>query len=59
MSKNDEVIKIAITTLLQTERNFVLKKGETTVELERVKSESENMQNIIKAVPSLFKNQGK
>lgn len=59
ITKNDDAMKEALKILVQTERNFILKKGETTVELERAKSESENMQNILKAVPELFKNKGK
>jgi len=59
ITKNEEVMKDALKVLVQTERNFILKKGETTVELERAKSESENMQNILKAVPEIFKNKGK
>lgn len=59
ITKNDEAMKEALNVLVQTERNFILKKGETTVELERAKSESENMQNILKAVPEIFKNKGK
>lgn len=59
VTKNEESMKEALKVLVQTERNFVLKKGETTVELERAKSESENMQNIIRAVPNLFKSKGK
>ncbi len=59
ITKNEEAMKEALNILVQTERNFILKKGETTVELERAKSESENMQNILKAVPEIFKNKGK
>lgn len=59
ITKNEESIKEALTVLVQTERNFILRKGETTVELERAKSESENMQNILKAIPSFLRNKGK
>lgn len=59
VTKNDESMKDSLNILAQTERNFILKKGETTVELERAKSESENMQNILKAVPEFFKNKAK
>ncbi|MDK2050572.1 hypothetical protein [Aliarcobacter butzleri] len=59
VTKNDESMKDSLNILAQTERNFILKKGETTVELERAKSESENVQNILKAVPDFFKNKGK
>jgi hypothetical protein len=56
ITKNEEAMKDSLNILVQTERNFILKKGETTVELERAKSESENMQNILKSIPELFKN---
>ena len=56
---NKKILKIALESLLATERNFIMKKGETTVELERAKSESESVKSIIKAVPNLFKNNGK
>ncbi len=59
ITKNDEAMKKALNVLVQTERNFILRKGETTVELERAKSESENMQNILKAIPSFLRNKGK
>lgn len=59
ITKNDEAMKEALNVLVQTERNFILKKSQTTVELERAKSESENMQNILKAIPTFLKNKGK
>ncbi|MGB3752117.1 MAG: hypothetical protein WA945_11180, partial [Arcobacteraceae bacterium] len=59
ITNNPIAMKLAIEELVKTERNFVLKKGETTVELEKAKSESESMKTIINAVPSLFKQKGK
>lgn len=59
ITDDKESLKKSLYSLSKTERNFILKKGETTVELERAKSESENMQNIIKAIPDLFKNKVK
>ena len=56
ITKNDKTMKESLSILAKTERNFILKKGETTVELERAKSESENMQNILKAIPTFLKN---
>ena len=56
ITKNEEAMKDSLKVLVQTERNFILKKGETTVELERAKSESENMQSIVKAIPDFFRN---
>lgn len=59
ITQNTEVMKDALNVLVQTERNFILKKGETTVELERAKSESKNIQDIVKAIPSFLRNKGK
>ncbi|WP_418180756.1 hypothetical protein ACNSOL_01420 [Aliarcobacter lanthieri] len=59
ITNNQEGLKDSLSSLSLTERNFILKKGETTVELERAKSESENMQNILKAIPSFLRNKGK
>jgi hypothetical protein len=55
ISSNETAIASVIDSLSQTERNFVLEKGQTTVELEKAKSESEMTKNILKAVPELFK----
>lgn len=45
----------AFSALSQTERNFILQKDQTTVELEKAKSESELTRTVLKAIPSLFK----
>jgi hypothetical protein len=55
ISSNETAIASVIDSLSKTERNFVLEKGQTTVELEKAKSESEMTKNILKAVPELFK----
>lgn len=55
ITNNSDGLKISIESLSKTERNFVLEKGQTTVELERAKSESELTRNIIKAIPAFFK----
>jgi len=55
ITNNTEGLKESLTMLSKTERNFILKKGETTVELEKAKSESESIQNIMKAIPSFLK----
>ncbi|WP_323940827.1 hypothetical protein [Aeromonas hydrophila] len=54
-SKNNEAISSVIASLVATERNFILQRGETTVELEKAKSESDMMRKIISAIPNLFK----
>ncbi|MCC2522197.1 hypothetical protein [Vibrio coralliilyticus] len=56
---NEDALQVSITSLAHTERNFVLEKGQTTVELEKAKSESELTRNIIKTVPNIFKQIGK
>lgn len=55
LSKNNETMASVIQSLVKTERNFVLENGQTTVELEKAKSESEMMKSIVNAVPNLFK----
>ncbi|MBU0631654.1 hypothetical protein KKA17_03335 [bacterium] len=55
LTNNQDALKIAIESLSKTERNFILEKGQTTVELEKAKSESELTRNIIKTIPNFFK----
>ncbi|WP_429012773.1 hypothetical protein [Aeromonas hydrophila] len=55
LSENNETMASVILSLVKTERNFVLENGQTTVELEKAKSESEMMKSIVNAVPNLFK----
>ncbi|MFY4859092.1 hypothetical protein ACOTVM_00905 [Aliarcobacter butzleri] len=52
---NDEVMKDIISDLLQTERNFILKKGESTIELKREKIESDNIKDVLKEISSFLK----
>jgi hypothetical protein len=52
---NADALKISLEALAKTERNFILRKDETTVELERAKAESELTRNVLKAIPELFK----
>jgi hypothetical protein len=51
-------LKVSLEALAKTERNFILEKNQTTVELERAKSESELTRNVIKTIPELFKKSG-
>ena len=44
-----------ISSLLKTERNFVLKKGETTIDLEVAKMESQKSSEALKMFENLFK----
>ncbi|MBS9978269.1 hypothetical protein H2C68_07510 [Vibrio alginolyticus] len=55
VTKNHDAMTDVITSLASTERNFVLNKNQTTVELEKAKSETQMTQTLIKALPNLFK----
>lgn len=59
ITNNEAALKISLESLANTERNFILSKGQTTVELEKAKSESELTRNIISTIPDLFKKVGK
>lgn len=59
VTKSDEALKSAIEALSKTERNFVLEKGQTTVELERAKSDSDITRSIVKNMPNMFKGRSK
>lgn len=52
---DSESLKVALDSLAKTERHFILQKGQTTVDLERAKAESELTRNVLKALPELFK----
>lgn len=54
VTKNEDALKFAIESLSKTERNFVLEKGQTTVELEKAKADSQLSKDIVKLIPSLF-----
>jgi hypothetical protein len=49
-------LKVSLEALSQTERNFILKKGQTTKELEKEKLESGLAKNIIKMFPNILNN---
>lgn len=52
---DSESIKKVATKLLETERNFVLKKGDTTVQLEVARTEAEKSSEALKMFENLFK----
>lgn len=54
ITNNQESLKVSIEALSKTERNFVLEKGQTTVELERAKSDSELTRNFVKIIPRML-----
>lgn len=59
ITNNESALKVSLESLSKTERNFILDKGQTTVELEKAKSESELTRNIITTIPEIFKKLGK
>ncbi|MFA6137014.1 MAG: hypothetical protein WC667_02895 [Sulfurimonas sp.] len=59
ITKSDEAIKETISVLANTERNYVFKKGETTIELERAKSDSEMSKSMISGLSDFMKNVNK
>lgn len=59
LTGNQDALKVAIESLSKTERNFVLEKGQTTVELEQAESESELTRNIIRTIPDFLKKSNK
>lgn len=54
LSGSKESIKASIIELSKTERNFILKKSQTSVELEKAKSENKLSEKLIKVIPSLI-----
>ncbi len=57
-TNDNESMKDIISDLLKTERNSILKNGESTIELKRDKLESDNIKYILKEISSLLKNRG-
>lgn len=54
-SKNETIIQLAIEELAKTERNFILKKGESTIEIEKEKMDNRYSKNIIDALKDIIK----
>ncbi|MCH7690367.1 MAG: hypothetical protein IIA17_04900, partial [candidate division Zixibacteria bacterium] len=53
-SKDDGALRTIIEELSRTERNFVLKKGETTVELERTRLDTDRTKEALKSMQGLL-----
>jgi len=51
---SDSLLPQIISEFSKTERNYILEKGQTTVELEKARSEGENTKNIMSSLPKLF-----
>ena len=54
-SKNEAIIQLVIEELAKTERNFILKKGESTIELEKERIDIRNSKNIIDTLKDIIK----
>lgn len=50
-----EILDKILVSLVETERNFVLQKGETTVDLEMAKHDQQNIKDVLAAVSGAFK----
>ncbi|MGE8538935.1 MAG: hypothetical protein ACN6NI_06595 [Acinetobacter sp.] len=53
-SGNFKLLSNALDTLLKTERNFILKKDETTIELEKNRIEAQNSNNTIQSLKDII-----
>jgi len=54
--EDTEMIKLCLTELIKTERNFILKKDETTVEIEKFKSDKNDNQIIANLIGKVISN---
>ncbi|WP_285415109.1 hypothetical protein [Pseudomonas sp. efr-133-TYG-5] len=54
LADDEEAVRDASKSLLSVERNHVLSKGQTTIELEKYKIESRSSSEVIKLLPKLF-----
>lgn len=52
--KDNEILKLVIGELAKVERNFVLKKDETTVEIEKIKTENLNTKDWLEHLTTLL-----
>jgi hypothetical protein len=55
LTKDEALLKAITTTLSKVERNHILKRGETTVEIERTKLEGKGMHDSLKQMLGIFK----
>ncbi|MTC47893.1 hypothetical protein GKR71_18950 [Providencia sp. wls1922] len=54
ITNNQDGLKVSIESLSKTERNFILDKGKTTIELEKAKADTELSRSIIKIIPNIL-----
>lgn len=59
ITNDNESLRLSIDSLAKTERNFVLEKGQTTVELERAKSDSKLNESFISSMFTFLKSKSK
>jgi hypothetical protein len=57
-TKDVAIIKLAIEEFVRTERNFILRKDESTIELEKSKIDSNNSQSVLNAFKDVLKVNG-
>jgi predicted GIY-YIG superfamily endonuclease len=50
-----DFLKIPFENLARTERNFVLQKGQTTIEIEKFRLENQTSKTLLKILPNFFK----
>ena len=55
VTEDKEIIKLVSTELSRTERNFVLKKDESTVDLEKAKIEGKGIREVLEQLTSIIK----
>lgn len=56
-SSDNDTQAVVVKSFSATERNHVLEKGQTTVELEKSKADKEEINNLVKTIAEMIKNQ--
>jgi hypothetical protein len=54
LTDDEEAVREASKSLLAVERNHILAKGQTTIELEKYKIESRSSSELLKLLPKIF-----
>lgn len=55
-SNNHKLLTVCVEELLSTERNFILEKDQTTIEIEKERISSNNTNNTLQVLKDIFKN---
>ena len=53
--EDKEVIKYVVESLMKTERNFILEKGQTTIDIEKMKSDQSSSNETLGKIADIFK----